>query len=177
MRSALLTILMLLLPIMGLPAHAQALATANTTTAAIDPEVESITRRLLKAMSIAETTLKLMRTQMSELVQMLENGPNRMTDRAIDTIVEEMQKVAPQAIDEIVDAVVALYVERFTKQEMQEIAAFYETPVGKKAIRELTPLMLEASKIGQTIGQRLGQDAGQRAFTRIQAEGIKIRQT
>jgi uncharacterized protein len=97
-----------------------------------------------------------------------------MPDRAIDIIVEEMQKVAPQAIDEIVDAVVVLYAQRFTKQEMQEIAAFYETPVGQKAIRELSPLMLEASKIGQTIGQRLGQDAGQRAFARIQAEGIQM---
>jgi len=151
MRAALLVALILLLPLMSLPAHAQ--APTPTATAAIDPDVEAITRRLLKAMRIAETSLTLMKTQMSELVQMLENGPNRMPDRAIDIIVDEMQKVAPQAIDEIVDAVVVLYAQRFTKQEMQEIAAFYETPVGQKAIRELSPLMLEASKIGQTIGQ------------------------
>jgi uncharacterized protein len=172
MRAALLAALMLLLPLMSLPAHAQ--APTPTATAAIDPDVEAITRRLLKAMRIAETSLKLMKTQMSELVQMLENGPNRMPDRAIDIIVDEMQKVAPQAIDEIVDAAVVLYAQRFTKQEMQEIATFYETPVGQKAIRELSPLMLEASKIGQEIGQRLGQDAGQRAFARIQAEGIQM---
>ena len=172
MRAALLVILMLLLPLMSLPAHAQ--APTPTATAAIDADVEAITRRLLKAMRIAETSLTLMKTQMSELVQMLENGPNRMPDRAIDIIVDEMQKVAPQAIDEIVDAVVVLYAQRFTKQEMQEIASFYETPVGQKAIRELSPLMLEASKIGQEIGQRLGEDAGQRAFARIQAEGIQM---
>ena len=174
MRAALLAALMLLLPFMSLPAHAQAPAPAPTAIAAIDPEVEAITRRLLKAMRIAETSLTLMKTQMSELVQMLESSPNPIPDRAIDIIVDEMQKVAPQAIDEIVDAVVVLYAQRFTKQEMQEIATFYETPVGQKAIRELSPLMLEASKIGQTIGQRLGQDAGQRAFARIQAEGIQM---
>ncbi len=147
---------------MGLPAHAQASAPAPTTTAnvAVDPEVEAFTRRLLKAMRIAETSLSLMKTQMSELVQMLENSPNRMPDRAIDIIIEEMQKIAPQAIHEIVDAVVVLYAQRFTSAEMQEIAAFYERPVGQKAIRELNPLMLEASKIGQEIGQRIGQDAG-----------------
>jgi hypothetical protein len=115
-----------------------------------------------------------MQTQMSELVQRLEQGPNRLPDRAIDIIVEEMQAVAPEAIDHIVDAVVVLYAQRFTKDEMLEIAAFYETPVGQKAIRELRPLMLEASKIGQTIGQRLGQEAGQRAFNRIQKEGIEL---
>jgi len=178
MRAALLVSLILLLPVMGLPADAQAPAPApaptKTANVAIDPEVEAITRRLLKAMRIAETSLNLLKTQMSELVQMLENGPNRMPDRAIDIIVEEMQKTAPQAIDEIVDSVVVLYAQRFTSAEMQEITAFYERPVGQKAIRETNPLMLEASKIGQEIGQRLGQDAGQRAFTRIQEEGIKM---
>ena len=95
-------------------------------------------------------------------------------DIDIDITVEEMQTVAPQAIEQIVDTVVVLYAQRFTKEEMLEIAAFYKTPVGQKAIRELLPLMLEASKLGQTIGQRLGQEAGQRAFAHIQKEGIKL---
>lgn len=138
------------------------------------PDVEATTRRLITAMRIAETSQEMMHTQMSELVQMLESSPNRMPDRAIDIIVEEMQKVGPQAIDQIVDAVVVLYAGRFTKAEMVEMTAFYETPVGQKAIRTLRPLMQEAAKIGQSIGQRLGQDAGQRAFSRIQYEGIKL---
>lgn len=174
MRAALLAALILILPLMSLSAQAQSASPGPTTTAAVDPDVEAITRRLLKAMKIADTSLELMQTQMYELVQKLENAPNRMPDRAIDIIVEEMQTVAPQAIDQIVDAVVVLYAQRFTKEEMLEIAAFYETPVGQKAIRELRPLMLEASKLGQTIGQRLGQEAGQRAFARIQKEGIKL---
>ena len=79
MRAALLAALMLLLPLMSLPAHAQ--APTPTATAAIDPDVEAITRRLLKAMRIAETSLTLMKTQMSELVQMLEGGFRREAQR------------------------------------------------------------------------------------------------
>ena len=165
MSAALLVSLILLLPVIGLPAHAQAPTPTTTANVAIDPEVEAITRRLLKAVRIAETNLNQMKTQMSKLVRMLENSASRIPDRVIDILVEEMQKVAPQAIDEIVDTVVVLYAQQFTSAKMQQIADFYETPVGQKAIRELNPLVLEASKIGQDIGN---------IFARMQASGPSL---
>lgn len=174
MRAALFALLLCLPIILSHgPASAQTPG-AYSNPAHLAPDVEAATRRLVSIMRIAETSRDMMQTQMSELVQMLEASENRMPDRAIDIVVEEMQKVGPQAIDQIIDAVVVLYAGRFTKAEMLEMTAFYKTPVGQKAIRELRPLMQEAATIGQSIGQRLGQDAGQRAFSRIQAEGIKL---
>lgn len=128
----------------------------------------------MRAALLAALILILPLMSLSAQAQSASPAPTTAAAIDIDITVEEMQTVAPQAIEQIVDTVVVLYAQRFTKEEMLEIAAFYKTPVGQKAIRELLPLMLEASKLGQTIGQRLGQEAGQRAFAHIQKEGIKL---
>lgn len=44
---------------------------------------------------------------------------------------------------------VALYMRTFTEAEIKEMIAFYQTPTGKKAIREMPKLMQAGAEIGQ----------------------------
>ena len=53
------------------------------------------------------------------------------------------------SFDAVRDDLVELYVEAFTEDELREIIAFNETPVGQKAIRMTPMIMVEAMRIGQ----------------------------
>jgi hypothetical protein len=55
---------------------------------------------------------------------------------------------------EMMDRFAALYVERFTEAELRELIAFYRTPTGKRAVRELPALMEQGMLIGQELGQK-----------------------
>lgn len=55
--------------------------------------------------------------------------------------------------EELGKMMVPIYSKYFTPAEMQEIVAFYQTPIGKK-LAEKTPLITQESMMG---GQQLGQ--------------------
>ncbi len=53
---------------------------------------------------------------------------------------------------ELEPKIVDLYVRDFTEAELREVIAFYKTPTGQKALKNLPLLMAECAKIGQDYG-------------------------
>lgn len=59
------------------------------------------------------------------------------------------------SLEDIYVKMAKIYTEEFTESEIDEILAFYDTPVGEK-MREITPeLMRKGMEIGQQWGQEL----------------------
>lgn len=47
------------------------------------------------------------------------------------------------------DSFIDIYVETFTEKELDELNAFYSTPIGQKALKETPALMSKAAQIGE----------------------------
>ncbi len=69
--------------------------------------------------------------------------------------------------DDILNQLIPLYSKYYSNEEIKQIIAFYQTPVGKKTIMVLPQLTQESI----TIGQKYGIEAASRALQKLQAEG------
>jgi hypothetical protein len=69
-----------------------------------------------------------------------------------EVILEWMRSVV--ASQEAMDRLAELYAERFSEAELRELTAFYATPIGKRAVRELPALMEQGMLIGQQLAQQ-----------------------
>ncbi|WP_341527570.1 DUF2059 domain-containing protein [Nostoc sp. UHCC 0302] len=69
--------------------------------------------------------------------------------------------------DEIFNQIIPIYSRYYTNEEIKELIAFYQTPLGKKTINILPQLSRESVEVGI----RYGQEAGQRALSRLEKEG------
>ncbi len=102
-------------------------------------------------------------------------GPTLKQLRAQGTDEETIRKVE-QAADEfmietftngdVMMKVAALYAQKFTEDELNELIAFYDTEVGKKLLAEQGNLMAEGAKIGE--------EAAQKNLPKFQAKLAKI---
>ncbi len=66
-----------------------------------------------------------------------------MQEKIIDIISEEM------GWDKIKENIIDIYVDVFTKEELEGIIAFYKTPVGQKLIKKQPELMQKSMQIAQ----------------------------
>lgn len=77
-----------------------------------------------------------------------------------DAAVAEMKAAMTEWFDaeikwsEIKPKMIDLYVQEFSAQELKELLAFYQTPVGQKAIAKLPVIMRQGSMIGQEYASR-----------------------
>jgi len=74
---------------------------------------------------------------------------------------EEMKRSLP----ELEEPVITIYDNNFSADEIKQLVAFYQSPVGRKIAIQLPQLMQQSV----TMGQSWGQQAGARAVERIRA--------
>jgi hypothetical protein len=56
------------------------------------------------------------------------------------------------------DDLIKIHMEEFTEEELKEIAAFYRTPIGKKAIQKMLPLQQKCSELGmKRVQENIGE--------------------
>ena len=100
----------------------------------------------------AETLLNLMDMDklMSESIdQMLEMQVKQ--NPAIGQFKDEMKKFLSKYMSwsAMKGDMVKIYMSEFTEQELKELLAFYQTPLGKKTIAKMPKLMAKGAELGQ----------------------------
>ncbi len=71
---------------------------------------------------------------------------------------------------ELADMIAAVYDHQFSTDEIRQLLAFYDTPLGQKLLRTLPSLMQESMKAGQEWGTRIGIEVA----TQLEAEGLRL---
>lgn len=79
---------------------------------------------------------------------------NQLPQEFYDRMMQEFE--SGQTGKWFVNSIIRIYREHFTVEELKAITAFYETPVGKKAISILPVAMQQCMKEGEKIGGYLG---------------------
>ena len=69
---------------------------------------------------------------------------------------------------------VASYHRHFTHAELKEVLAFYQSPIGKKTINDMSQIMSEGMLEARKLAQSLGPDIDQRIKAAFKKEGIAL---
>lgn len=71
------------------------------------------------------------------------------------------------AMKELIERTVPIYQKHFTRGEMNQLLAFYHSPVGQKVVHEMPAIMKEAAEAGRVWGRQRGMQM----IDRLRADG------
>jgi len=77
----------------------------------------------------------------------LRTRPTLQSD--LDVSVVEVGKRFANADEDLVNKIAIVYAQKFTEEELKQIAAFYQSPVGKKMTAELPNVLGESYRLAQ----------------------------
>lgn len=73
----------------------------------------------------------------------------------INEVIALMQAEFAKEIPAMIDAMASVYARHFTKDELTEVSAFYDSPVGRKMVKEMPQIVSETMTVAQTFGQKI----------------------
>ena len=112
----------------------------------------AVARQLLAASGAVELMVSAAKVNLPAAQQASPQLPPEFWSRFRDTLA-----VAAPAL---VDSVAIVYANAFTLQELQQLTAFYQSPLGRR-VRDVQPkLLTESAAIGQRWGARIGAVIG-----------------
>lgn len=156
------------------PAPAQPPAPTQTqqspTTSDIDTARLTAARRVVAANGTANSLSVFVARFVPEIIQPLARAHGLNTDQtnlAIRLLLEEMQ--SSQA--DMVELAAQNYAHHLSTEDLNELANFYESPVGRRYIQTLPALLNDGMSAGQAYGQNVLGPRLQRHFQELIAQG------
>jgi hypothetical protein len=75
------------------------------------------------------------------------------------SIWSELEKEFSEAtINDLTEMLVPVYLKYMTKEDLEEMIKFYQTPVGSKFAKNTPLIMQESMQVGQKWGMKIGED-------------------
>lgn len=112
-----------------------------------------------------------------QMVSSLKKSKPNIDPKAFDIVEQEVKATINETFTDsklLSEIMYPIYASRFSETELQELIAFYETPLGKKLVRDMPAIAQEGMRAGQKLGESLVPKIRQRIVTRFKNEGIKI---
>ena len=114
-------------------------------------------KKLLDLTGSGKLGVQVIQTMITSYKQSIDNVP----DKFWDEITKEINA------DTLVSMIIPIYEKYFTDEEILQMIAFYETPVGKKVIATLPDIMKES----MATGEEWGKQVGEKVYLRLKEKG------
>lgn len=151
-----------------------AMAFSSVAAQAQDAATLAASEKLMAKMEVSQTLTMILPQMGQQIVASLaQNNPAKQADAReawVKWIEPEMRAMMPTFEKELAK----IYAQTFTAKELDEFAAFYDTPVGKKFIANQTELSLKTMALASQWGQTAARTALQKHSAQIRAKGLNL---
>lgn len=145
------------------PSYAQELAPEHLALAR--KYVDLTDRASIYEVTLVETGVETMRQIVTQNPELLEP-----TNTAIGTVLETYRGEKGQLLDQFA----RVYAVRFTMDELQQIVAFYESPVGQKLATQNVEANQDLQRVMQVFEANLKREFYAKVRAELRAEGIEL---
>ena len=130
---------------------------AQMPATSIAPENLAAARELMRVMKVADQFKAKVPTVIANLKQtIVQNRPE--VEKQYNAMMPTLQEREMQRVDELTEAVAAIYARDFTVDELRDIAAFYGTTTGQKFIEVSPTISAEFAQAVTQFGQAVTDD-------------------
>jgi len=138
-------------------------------------EFRASVQELMELSGASQMGLQVANGAFQSVVASLERSGSGLPQRAVAIL----QEVASELYEEffgdserLLDDLTPVYARYFTKSEIDELVAFYRTPIGQKSIRVMPMIVQESMAVGQRWAEELEPVFMEEARRRLTAEGF-----
>jgi len=167
-RTMLVSLLIAACVLVPQAAHAQAPAPAP----ALSPAFEQDIRKLLDVTNAQRLSEQMSNAFMTQFTQAIRASNPNIPPRAMEIATEVARSFFVQRYPLLIPKMIAAYAKVLTPEDVRQLLAFYETPLGKRLIEVTPALTLAGSAAGQEWGQEMVPELSAELQRRFKAEGL-----
>ena len=139
---------------------------SSQSAAKIDPGKQAAIRKLFEIQGTRKAMEQVMAGMSANMKPSLSKmlPPGEYQDKLINLFFEKFQ--SKLKADDLVDLSIPIYDKYFSKEDIDGLTQFYQTPLGKKMISVLPQVLIES----QTAAMHMGEEIGRQSMMEVLAE-------
>ena len=140
-------------------AAAPAQAASGNSAPTIDPAKEAAIRKMFEVMGTSKMMQQVLAGMSSNMKPMLMSSlpAGDYREKLTDLFFEKFQ--SKLRVEQLLNLTVPIYAKYFSKEEIEGLTRFYQTPLGQKALSVLPQTVVEMQTESMKLGEKLGREA------------------
>jgi len=142
----------------------------------IDPALEADITRLMDLLNATQNAEQLSAVVAEGMVASIRSAHPDAPPRVLTIVSEIVKKKFSEALggrEGLLSRVVPIYAKYYTREDIQALIAFYQSDVGRKAIKTMPAVFQESMTIGQQWATEVMPQIQRELEQRLRAEGIQ----
>jgi hypothetical protein len=123
------------------------------------------------SIKLADQMLTLMEKPLTQLIEKVNPGRGK---EIADLLREKLFPAMRERLPEFTDLASRVYAKHFTAADLDQLIAFYESPIGKKLVAEQPAMLAEMNAVAQAWGQNLAMDVMRKLAPEFQKRGLAM---
>jgi hypothetical protein len=134
-------------------------AASADSAPSIDPAKEAVIRKMFEVMGTTKMMQQVIAGMSTNMKPMLMSSlpPGEYLEKLADLFFQKFQ--SKLRVDELLNLTVPIYAKYFSKEEIEGLTRFYQTPLGQKALSVLPQTLVEMQTASMKLGEKLGREA------------------
>ncbi|MDE2109877.1 MAG: DUF2059 domain-containing protein [Alphaproteobacteria bacterium] len=129
---------------------------------------------VLDAMNAKNTASVIIDAMAPVVMAQIRQGHPTASDKTLAAFDAAFKEEMGKSVDDLLKMQAAVYAEHFSAQDLNALAAFYRSDVGKRFVDEQPAIIKEVTPLAARWGQEAGQRAAQKAMEKLQKEGMTL---
>ncbi len=168
-----ITVALLALGLVIPAAHAQAPAPPAGLPNVTD-ETRTAARELLNASGAEATATQMLTLLRGQMIAIFQRAPGKTAEETAKAVDELLLPELKARIGELLAMLAEIYASNYTVDEMNQLVAFYRSPLGQRVVAAAPKIGQESVVAGQAWGQRVGRDAIEKHAADLRRRGITL---
>ena len=141
------------------PAVPPAQAASGDSASSIDPAKETAIRKMFDVMGMTKMMQQVLEGMSNNMKPMLMTSlpTGEYREKLVDLFLQRFQ--SKLHVEQLMDLAVPIYAKYFSKEELEGLMRFYQTPLGQKTLSVLPQTLVEMQTQSMKLGEKLGREA------------------
>ena len=140
----------------------------------VSPEKRAEIEKMLEITGALKLGQQFSSAMIAQMTSNLRAAHANVPQKALDILPEVVNGVVAENIGSLKEAIIQIYDEHLTLEDVKGLNQFYSSPLGHKVITILPGVLTESITAGQKWGQALGPEIARRIQARFQKEDISL---
>jgi hypothetical protein len=138
---------------------APAQTASGNSSPRIDPAKEAAIRSMFEVMGTTKMIQQVLTGMSSSMRPMLMSSlpAGEYREKLAELFLQKFQ--SKLRVDQLLDLTIPIYAKYFSKEEIEGLTRFYQTPLGQKALSVLPQTLVEMQTESMKVGETLGREA------------------
>ncbi|WP_421875053.1 DUF2059 domain-containing protein [Pacificispira sp.] len=139
----------------------------------VPAEKQALIDRMMASMNIEATVDQMVEVMTEQVVNRVKRTSPGIKQDAIDIIVEVVEEEGRLLVEQALSDATPIMAKLYTTDELEQLVAFYETPLGQKALKSMPEVMREIQARMPPRLQNFQQRVAAKLQKRLEAAGYQ----